>query len=257
MKNIMSHGLYLVLILCVSLLSITAQAERDASRDQFRHPAETIEFFGLTPEMDVVEITPGGGWYTEILADYVTGTLFAAHFNPHSKVDYYRNSRKRFEKKIAADPALYSNVELHTFDISVNLLTTPANSADALVTFRNVHNWLRSNNEATAFELFYKTLKPGGVLGVVEHRAVPGTVRETMISSGYMTQSYVIELAERAGFVLEASAEINANPKDSADHPKGVWTLPPNLRLGAQDRDKYLAIGESDRMTLRFRKPKQ
>lgn len=257
MKNIMSNGLCLALILCASLVALKAQADRDSSRDQFRHPAETIEFFGLTPEMDVVEITPGGGWYTEILADYVTGTLFAAHFNPESKGEYYRNSRKRFEKKIAANPALYGNVELHTFDISVNLLTTPANSADALVTFRNVHNWLRSNNEAAAFELFYKTLKPGGVLGVVEHRAVPGTARETMLSGGYMTQDYVIELAERAGFVLEASAEINANPKDSADHPKGVWTLPPNLRLGAQDRDKYLAIGESDRMTLRFRKSKE
>ena len=145
---------------------------------------------------------------------------------------------------------------MHTFDASASLLTTADNSADALVTFRNVHNWLSSGNEAKAFELFYKTLKPGGVFGVVEHRAAPGTARAVMLSSGYMTQDYVIELAERAGFVLEASAEINANPKDNADHPKGVWTLPPSLRLGEQDRQKYLAIGESDRMTLRFRKPK-
>ena len=253
----MSNGLCLVLTLCTSLAALTAQAERDASRDQFRHPVETIEFFGLTPEMDVVEITPGGGWYTEILADYVTGTLFAAHFNPESKGEYYRNSRERFEKKIAANPALYGNVELHTFDISVNLLTTPANSADALVTFRNVHNWLRSNNEAAAFELFYKTLKAGGILGVVEHRAKPGTDRGTMIKSGYVTQGYVIEIAQRAGFVLEASSEINANPLDTTKHPKGVWTLPPNLALGDVDREQYLAIGESDRMTLRFRKPAQ
>ncbi|MCT2530329.1 methyltransferase [SAR92 clade bacterium H921] len=256
MKNIKINGLSLILILGIASVALTAQAERDSSRDQFRHPVETIDFFGLTPEMNVVEITPGGGWYTELLADYITGTLFAAHFNPKSKGEYFRNSRARFEKKLLANPQLYGNVELHTFDISINLLTTPANSADALVTFRNVHNWLRSNNEAVAFELFYKTLKAGGILGVVEHRAAYGTDRETMLTSGYMTQEYVIDLAERAGFVLEASTEINANPKDSADHPKGVWTLPPSLRLGAVDRDKYLAIGESDRMTLRFRKPK-
>ena len=256
MKNTILNGFHLFLILCVSFVALTAQAERDVSRDQFRHPMATIEFFGFTAEMDVIEITPGGGWYTEVLADYVKGTLFAAHFNPASKAAYYLNSRKGFEEKIAANPALYGNVEMHIFDASANLLTTADNSADALVTFRNVHNWLRSGNEAKAFELFYKTLKPGGVFGVVEHRAVPGTARAVMLSSGYMTRDYVVELAERAGFVLEASAEINANPNDSADHPKGVWTLPPNLRLGEQDRAKYLAIGESDRMTLRFRKPK-
>ena len=144
---------------------------------------------------------------------------------------------------------------MHTFDASENLLTTADSSADALVTFRNVHNWLGSESEASSFELFYNSLKPGGVLGVVEHRAPSGIDRELMITSGYMPQDYVIQLAEQAGFVLEASTELNANPKDSADHPKGVWTLPPVLRLGEQDREKYLAIGESDRMTLRFRKP--
>ena len=256
MKNIRFNGFRLLFIACASLIALTVQAERDVSRDQFRHPVETIEFFGLAAEMDVIEITPGGGWYTEVLAGYVKGTLFAAHFNPDSKVKYYLKSRKGFEEKIAANPALYGNVEMHTFDASANLLTTADNSADALVTFRNVHNWLGSGNEAQAFELFYNTLKPGGVFGVVEHRAVPGTTRAIMLSSGYMTQDYVIELAERAGFVLEASAEINANPNDNAHHPEGVWTLPPNLRLGEQDREKYLTIGESDRMTLRFRKPK-
>jgi predicted methyltransferase len=131
----------------------------------------------------------------------------------------------------------------------------PDSSADALVTFRNVHNWLRSNTEGSSFDLFFKALKPGGVLGVVEHRAPAGTDRGTMRSSGYMTQDYVIQLALDAGFKFEASSEINANEKDSANHPKGVWTLPPSLRLGEKDREKYLAIGESDRMTLRFRKP--
>lgn len=255
MKNITLNAVRTLLTLIGLLVAFAAQAERDETRDQFRHPVETLAFFGISPEMDVVEISPGGGWYTEILADHVKGTLFAAHFNPESKSNYYIKSRKSFEKKIAANQALYGNVEMHVFDASVNLLTTEDNSADALVTFRNVHNWLRSGNEASSFELFYKTLKPGGVLGVVEHRALPGTSRELMMTSGYMTQDYVIQLAERAGFVLEASSELNANPKDSADHPKGVWTLPPVLRLGDQDREKYLAIGESDRMTLRFRKP--
>jgi predicted methyltransferase len=188
MKNTILNGFHLFSILCVSFVALTAQAERDVSRDQFRHPIATIEFFGLTAEMDVIEITPGGGWYTEILADYVKGTLFAAHFNPASKAAYYLNSLKAFEEKIAANPALYGNVEMHIFDASANLLTTADNSADALVTFRNVHNWLRSGNEAKAFELFYKTLKPGGVFGVVEHRAVPGTARAVMLSSGYMTR---------------------------------------------------------------------
>ena len=257
MKNMALNGLRLLLILSASMIALAAQAERDASRDQFRHPVETLAFFGITPEMDVIEISPGGGWYTEILADHVKGTLFAAHFSPESKSDYYLNSRKGFEQKIAANQALYGNVEMHTFDASVNLLTTADSTADALVTFRNVHNWLRSGNEASSFELFYNSLKPGGVLGVVEHRAPSGIDRELMITSGYMPQDHVIQLAEEAGFVLEASTELNANPKDSADHPKGVWTLPPVLRLGEQDREKYLAIGESDRMTLRFRKPSE
>jgi len=200
MKYIGFNGFRLLLILCASLIALTVQAERDMSRDQFRHPVETIEFFGLTAEMDVIEITPGGGWYTEVLAGYVKGKLLAAHFNPDSKVEYYLKSRKGFEEKIAANPALYGNVEMHTFDASANLLTTADDSADALVTFRNVHNWLSSGNEAKAFELFYKTLKTPVVslvwLSIVRCR---GTARAVMLRSGYMTQTYVIELAERAG----------------------------------------------------------
>ncbi len=248
----------LLLVGITLLVTSYALAERSAAnmaRDEFRHPIETLDFFGINAAMDVVEITPGGGWYTEILAEKIQGTLYAAHFNLQAKSAYYRNSRTKFEQMITATPSLYSNVELHTFDSGAQLLTTPDNSADAVLTFRNVHNWMRSSKEASSFELFFKTLKPGGVLGVVEHRAKPGTNLQAMIKSGYVTQSYVIELAERAGFIFEASSEINANPADTADHPKGVWTLPPSLRLGDEDRDRYLAIGESDRMTLRFRKP--
>jgi predicted methyltransferase len=146
---------------------------------------------------------------------------------------------------------------MHVFDAKAQLLTTADNSADAVLTFRNVHNWMGSNSDVAAFGLFFKTLKPGGVLGVVEHRAKPATDRDSMIKSGYVTQDYVIEIAQRAGFVFEASSEINANPADTTRHPKGVWTLLPNLALGDVDRDQYLAIGESDRMTLRFRKPSQ
>jgi predicted methyltransferase len=145
---------------------------------------------------------------------------------------------------------------MHIFDASEGKLSVSDSSADAVVTFRNVHNWMSSGTEGSSFDLFFKALKPGGILGVVEHRATPGTDRPAMRSSGYMTQSYVKELALNAGFKFEESSEINANKKDTADHPKGVWTLPPRLALGLEDREKYLTIGESDRMTLRFRKPK-
>ena len=243
------------LLIAAIFVSPIASAERDTSRDQYRHPFETLAFFGVQPEMDVLEISPGGGWYTEILAGYVDGDLIAGHFDPASDIGYYQRSVKRFQDKLSANPNLYGDVKMAIFDAGAKKLTVADASVDAVVTFRNVHNWMGSNSEGSSFELFYAALKPGGVLGVVEHRASPGTDRATMQKSGYMTQSYVIELAEGAGFVLEAASEINANPKDTADHPKGVWTLPPSLRLGDKDREKYLAIGESDRMTLRFRKP--
>ena len=131
----------------------------------------------------------------------------------------------------------------------------PDGSADRVLTFRNVHNWLRDDSEGRAFELFFRALKPGGILGVVEHRGKPGIDREAMLTSGYMDEESVIALATKAGFRLDARSEINANLRDTKDHPSGVWTLPPSLRLGEQDREKYQAIGESDRMTLRFVKP--
>ncbi len=246
------------IVLTFMLVSpMTAYAERDASRDQFRHPTETLNFFGITSEMSVVEISPGGGWYTEILAEYLTGTLFAAHYDPNAERAYYRNSQSKFAAKIAKNSVLYGNVKMRIFDATNQILNTGDSSADAVVTFRNVHNWLGTASEATSFALFFKTLKPGGILGVVEHRAPAGTDRKTMQKSGYMTQDFVVELGRRAGFIFEQSSEINANPKDTADHLEGVWTLPPSLTLGEQDREKYLTIGESDRMTLRFRKPKE
>lgn len=225
-------------------------------RDQYRHPLETLAFFGVEPGMTVVEIWPGKGWYTEVLVPYVDdGVFYAAHFPTGVGVDYYDKNHTLFVKKLEVHPEIYSRVNMASFDPKRNQLTVPEGSADQVLTFRNVHNWLRSESEASAFELFYKALKPGGVLGVVEHRALEGTDWETMKTSGYMTEQYVVNLAQKAGFVLEATSDINSNPKDTKNHPKGVWTLPPTLRLKEQDRNKYLAIGESDRMTLKFRKP--
>jgi len=252
-KNVIKATL-LSLLVSVSGMAV---AERDTSRDQYRHPTETLAFFGIASQMDVLEISPGGGWYTEVLAKHVTGDVLAGHYDPQSDRAYYRNSQSKFAAKIAAAPDMYGNVKMHIFDASAKKLSAKASSVDAVVTFRNVHNWMGSSAEASSFELFFKALKPGGVLGVVEHRAPEGTDKATMKKSGYMTQDYVIELAQAAGFVFEASSEVNANEKDTANHPKGVWTLPPSLSLGDQDRELYLAIGESDRMTLRFRKPNQ
>ena len=232
------------------------RTQKFAARDIYRHPAETLAFFEVNPDMTVVEIWPGGGWYTEILAPHLSkGKLYAAHFAEDSGLKYFLDSRRAFAEKLKAYPDLYQIVVLSEFSPKENRLGVPDGSADRVLTFRNVHNWLRTKNEAAAFSLFFKALKPGGVLGVVEHRAKPGTEWEDMKTSGYMTEAYVIELAEQAGFILEASSDINANSQDTTIHPKGVWTLPPSLRLKDKDREKYVAIGESDRMTLRFKKP--
>ncbi|WP_226668909.1 class I SAM-dependent methyltransferase [Microbulbifer aggregans] len=238
-------------------IAAETRSPANAARDVYRHPEETLTFFQVQPEMTVVEIWPGGGWYSEILAPLMhdKGTYYAAHFDKTAP-GYFKKSRENFEEKIKDKESVYSDVILTEFIPGGDAEIAPAGSADAVLTFRNVHNWMNQDKEAEAFKTFYDTLKPGGVLGVVEHRAKPGTSREDMVKSGYVTQDYVIGLAEKAGFVLEEASEINANAKDTANHPKGVWTLPPSLGLGDEDKSKYLAIGESDRMTLRFRKPK-
>ncbi|MDN3380106.1 MULTISPECIES: class I SAM-dependent methyltransferase [unclassified Pseudoalteromonas] len=233
--------------------------ERNAERDQYRHPVQTLEFFGFKPSMTVVEIAPGGGWYSEILAPALKehGTYYAAHFPADSSVGYYQRSLAGFKKKVAEDER-FSKVKITEFAPSSHLDIAPAGSADMVLTFRNVHNWYMSKDKeaaANAFKSFYTALKSGGTLGVVEHRLPEERADEMQKSSGYMKQSVVIELAKKAGFELEASSDINANSLDTADHPKGVWTLPPSLRLGEQDAAKYKAIGESDRMTLKFKKP--
>ena len=231
------------------------------ARDDARHPYQTLEFFGITPDMTVVELWPGGGWYSEILAPYLKphGVLYAAHFDPETEIEYFRRSRQRYEAKLAADPQTYSQVRLSVFDPPHKLEIAPPGSADAVLTFRNVHNWyMRGGGEdklSAAFRAMYVALKPGGILGVVDHRLPPERPFSDQDASGYMRTDLVIDVAREAGFELVDGSEINANPADTADHPKGVWTLPPSLRLGEENADYYLTIGESDRMTLKFVKP--
>ncbi len=228
-----------------------------AARDNYRHPAATLKQFQVSADQTVVEIWPGGGWYTEILAPMLkeSGTFYAAHFSEAAEHDYYKRSRANFEKKLAASPELYGNVKLTAFNPAGEQTMAPAGTVDRVLTFRNVHNWMGGENEQKAFDQFFEVLKPGGMLGVVEHRAKPGTSREDQMESGYVAQNYVVQLAQKAGFELVSTSEVNANAKDTADHPRGVWTLPPRLALGEEDREKYVAIGESDRMTLLFKKP--
>lgn len=229
------------------------------ARDNSRHPAETLAFFAVEPSMSVVEIWPGAGWYTEILAPLLRdqGQLYAAHFDPASSVAFFQRSLAAFQNKLAATPELYGHVTLTTFNPPAETAIAPAGSADRVLTFRNVHNWAKGGHTEAAFAAFFAALKPGGILGVVEHRAPAGRALPEQIATGYMTEEYVIGQAEQAGFQLMERTEINANPQDTADHPAGVWSLPPTLRdVDGSDRSHYQRIGESDRMTLKFIKPR-
>ncbi len=218
----------------------------NVARDVWRHPYETLSFFGIKPTDTVVELAPGAGWYTEILAPYLrdAGQLYVAD-----------GGSARFKAKMDAS-SVYGKVRITAFDASKDQLDiAPAGSADAVLTFRNVHNWMAAGKAQEVFNAAFKALKPGGVLGVEEHRLPASRPQEAQAPSGYVLEATVIKFAEAAGFKLAARSEINANPKDTADHPRGVWTLPPTYALKDQDRAKYQAIGESDRMTLKFVKP--
>lgn len=231
------------------------RSEANKARDTWRHPKESLTFFGVAPGQTVVEITPGGGWYTEILAPWLkgSGTYVAALAAPNSS-EYAKRGAEAFRAKLAGDAERYGETQVVEFDPAAPALG-PAGSADVVLTFRNVHNW--RDNAPAMFKAFFEVLKPGGTLGVVDHRAAVGTDLAADRQSGYVPQDYVIRLATEAGFELAAQSEINANPKDTKDYEKGVWTLPPTLTLGDVDREKYQAIGESDRMTLKFVKPAQ
>ena len=235
------------------------RASKDVQRDQYRHPAQTLAFFDVQPDENVIEITPGGGWYADILAPYLRdgGHYVAAIWDDAipGQPGYRYNLNKALRGKFAGAPAVYGTPEMRLFDPGAPRFGAD-DSADTVLTFRNAHNWVADDNAEAYFQAFFTVLKPGGVLGVVDHRARPGTDLEAMKKSGYLTEALVIELATKAGFVLDGKSEINANPKDSADHPNGVWTLPPSNNHDAADDAMYKAIGESDRMTLRFRKPR-
>ncbi len=231
----------------------------DVARDDYRHPLETLKFFGLQPHQTVVEITPGSGWYAEILAPflYQDGNYIAAVVDPQALAegrgrDYQQRSKDTLETKFAASPLQFDRANVALYDPAAPVLGSPG-TADMVLTFRNVHNWRKAGQAQGMFNGFFAVLKPGGTLGVVEHRA-GGSVGDAD-DSGYVGQAQVIAMAEAAGFTLDATSEINANPLDTKDHPNGVWTLPPGNNHEAVDNAKYQTMGESDRMTLRFKKP--
>jgi predicted methyltransferase len=235
------------------------RSEKNRARDAYRHPRETLAFFGVDPaKQTLLEIWPGGGWYAEVLGpafEFGGGQYVAIVPKPApDSPDASERGGDKLRASFAARPDLYTRAQVReALDADPDL--GPPASADVVLTFRNVHNWVMAGNEQAMFRAFFKVLKPGGTLGVVDHRAAPDQPPAEMKTSGYLPQDYVIALAQAAGFELVATSEINANPKDTKDYDKGVWTLPPTYTLGDKDRVKYAAIGESDRMTLKFRKP--
>lgn len=237
-------------------------------RDVYRRPKETLIFLGLRSDMTLVEIWPSRGWYTEILAPvlreqgiyYAAGFATTADRTPGWRMEMHKGLMEKMEMR----PDVYDHVVVTELSVPERTSIAPPGSADMVLTFRNVHNWVKGDYAEEMFTIFFRTLKPGGILGVVEHRANPGTSIEAMKKSGYVTEAHVLTLAKQAGFQLEGKSEINANPKDTKDHPAGVWTLPPSLRYCKKMDDgtereqciaRYKAVGESDRMVLQFRKP--
>ena len=226
-----------------------------AERDQYRNPYETLTFFGIEPDMTVVELSPGGGWYTEILAPYLRdeGQLIAAHWNLDGDVpDFYIRIRGEYEERIA-DTDRFGEIDLISFDPPEMSELGEPGTADMVLTFRNVHSWKRADTFRDVARAAHEVLKPGGVFGVVSHRLPEDREQDPEVRSGYVHQSWVVGVLESEGFRLAEASEINANPDDTADHPNGVWNLPPSLRVEeGDDEDHYRAIGESDRFTLKF-----
>ena len=233
------------------------RSEKNKARDKYRNPAATLEFLGVKPESTVVELWPGGGWYAEILAPYlkVKGTYYAAGYGLDTGSEYRTKGHNGLLKKFADTPDVYAHAKVTVLNPPNQTLIAPSNSADFVLTFRNVHNWTMSELDSDVFVSAFRALKPGGVFGVIEHRAAETMDAIEQAKTGYVSEAYVIELAEKSGFKLAGRSEVNANSKDTKDYEEGVWTLPPSLRLKEIDQDKYLAIGESDRMTLKFVKP--
>lgn len=232
------------------------RSESNRARDQYRHPRETLEFFGLSAEMTVLEVSPGGGWYTEVLAPLLKdhGKLVAGHGSSNGSA-YGRRSLGGFLQKLGRANDVYSEVDVRVMLPPGMPLDMEAGSVDMALVFRNVHSWLRAGTAEASLADIYRALRSGGTLGIVQHRGTDGIDVGQMKRTAYVPESKVIEMAEAAGFILDGKSEINANAKDTKDYAGGVWTLPPSFGAGDENRAKYAAIGESDRMTLRFKKP--
>lgn len=233
--------------------------EEHRMRNQYRNPVETLEFFGLQPDQTVVELSPGRGWYTEVLAPVLAeeGTLIAGafRFDPDDHENYMSQIGSSYVALLEGNPEIYSGVHMGLFAPPAEVEIGEPESADLVLSFRNMHGWNNRGIIADAFSAVYEVLKPGGVFGVVTHRAAEGSDPAETSPRGYLPESFVIEMAESAGFVLDSRSEVNANPLDTRDHEHGVWSLPPTLRGGEESAETFLEIGESDRMTLRFVKP--
>jgi predicted methyltransferase len=241
-----------------NILAGSQRSAENSARDRYRHPKETLLFFGIRPEMKVLEVWPEPGWYTEVIAPLVRerGQYFAAVIAPDPDSKYVTGRLSDYQQKLAAKPDVYGAVEVVTLPTDGSDVV-PAGTLDMVVTFRNIHNWMARDSAGQVFATLYRALKPGGVLGVVEHRGNAAIAQDPKAKSGYVNEDYAIRLIEGQGFRLVGESQVNANPKDTKDYEQGVWTLPPGYRLGDRDRQKYADIGESDRFTLKFEKPKK
>ena len=242
-------------------LAAPHRSDRNKARDRYRHPKETLTFFGLRRDMTVVEIWPGGGWYTEVLAPVLKGKgkLYEAQYGANSSFDYQNQENAALQDKARKNPEVFGEVKFTSLGSPNELAIAPAGTADLVLTFRNVHNWLEpqyKSDPAKIFGAFFTALKPGGILGIEDHRWPDPKTEDPKAANGYVSEERVISLAKAAGFELAGRSDINRNPKDTHDHKNGVWTLPPDLSVPqGEDKQKYLDIGESDRLTLKFRKP--
>jgi predicted methyltransferase len=232
-----------------AIIDGSQRSNANKARDRYRHPLEVLTFFGVNADSHVVEVVPGkAGYWAEILAPYLKDR---GHYTASGNAE---RDIAPLKPRIAASPELYGKTTLTEFTGGDQEIAPPG-SADFVLTFRNIHNWMHAGTADAAFHAFYQALKPGGILGVEEHRGQPDRPQDPQAKTGYVRQDYAIALAENAGFKLAGSSEVNANPKDTKDYPEGVWTLPPTYRLKDQDRERYSAIGESDRFILKFVKP--
>ncbi|MFT5573672.1 MAG: putative methyltransferase [Cryomorphaceae bacterium] len=235
------------------------RSDKNKARNQYRHPIETLNFFGLKADMTVLEIAPGGGWYTEVIAPAMrdTGVYIAGSYDVEleGQPKYRYRQHKALLGQITDQPDLYGQIQVANYSPPESRNLGQENSVDMLLTFRSSHGWVREGMIDDVYSDFFKVVKPGGTLGVVQHRAPDGGAAVAWAKKGYVPEARVIKAAEKAGFVLDGKSEVNGNPKDLKDHEEGVWRLPPTFGLGDKDKEKYTAIGESDRMTLRFKKP--